>query len=260
MECTIAGKNCKNDISLVKCKHCEQQICSSCLIDHIYSKMKGETKADSSIIILPQKMDDVECVYCRKRYTKEYLYSIHDIVDNLIEIEQKLMYTMYHLEENERIICTNRLVDELNDNISNTRYNYSSGFVIINNKPLNFDELLKKVQKFEKGLTKIKQITEDIEITNRINIICKILLDTYAVIYYDTVIAEYNSDYSDNKITISKLKNVLEHHENKHINYTNTYIYNVNPSREQLNNTAWLYPDYSITEIKKLCNVLLYRR
>jgi hypothetical protein len=254
MECTISGKNCKINNYLVKCKHCDQVLCSPCLIGHIESKMTGDMKP-SNTIILPQKMDDVECVYCRKKYTKEYLYSIPELVDDLIILEQKLKYTMYVLEEEERTRRTNMLVDDLNNNHNIEMYNYDSGLVIINNKPVNFIELRKKVKKFEAGLDKIKRLTEEVVIVKRIIDICEEMLEIYAFIHYQTISDEYNLLHSDTNITVNNIKDVLKHPENTSINYTKTYIYNVKPSKDQMKNTAWLYPDYSIVDIKKHCGV-----
>lgn len=254
MECTISGKNCKINNSLVKCKHCEQVLCSPCLIGHIKSKMTGEIQSTNAVI-LPQKMDDVECVYCRKKYTKEYLYSIPELVDNLIDIEQKLKYTMYILEEEDRIRRTNNLVDELMSTYNTNRFDYDSGLVVLNNKPIKFRELRQKVMNFESGLSKIKQLTEDVVIIKRIIDICEEMLEIYAFIEYQTITDEYNLLHSDVAINVNNIKNVLKHPENTTINYTKTYIYNNTPSKDQMQNTAWLYPNYSIADIKKHCGV-----
>jgi hypothetical protein len=217
--------------------------------------MKGDIRENSTNVIMPQKMDDVECVYCRKRYTKEYLYSIEEIVDDLISIEVKLRYTRYIIEEqelnNRSILLSNTLQENVERSKSPTIF--SSGLIRINEKPIDYEELVLKVKMFEAGLAKVSYVTEEIVINNRIFKLCKELIETYAFVNYSTIVDEYYEIYSDIDITENKVRDILRHKDNNRISFNNKRIYNKNPSKTQIKNTAEMYEDYSFNEIKNIC-------
>ena len=85
---------------IIDCPNCKQNICRSCLSDHIKSRSTRSVDDENEHIWHPITLNNIKCPYCNKEYGDDFLSNQPSIKRAIIEVNDAEMARRIHIEEN----------------------------------------------------------------------------------------------------------------------------------------------------------------